>query len=250
MWRRYFARTLRDNFDRLKKKNKSFSMRAYARVIGVSPGTISEIFGERRKISPQLALQIAQKAKFDSAALQRLRQLISMNESETPRRVLSAQAVELIMNPLYYRLVCALDILPSPTTADEIASFLAADGDEVARVIEVLRDLEIVDTKGTAVSWRGQHVITPPDVPNARVQAFHRGTLKDAAADLRLPVHEREYTTVVFAANESRMESAKRQIRAFRDDLAESMRDSRPDRIYQLSVQLRPVSKRLSEEKA
>lgn len=225
-------------------------MRAYARNIGVSPGTISEIFGERRKISPQLALQIAQKAKFDPAALQRLRQLIDSNDETSSRRLLSSQAVDLIMNPLYYRLICAMDILPSPTTANEIAAFLSADGEEIARVIEVLRELEIVDTKGAAVSWRGQHVITPPDVPSAKVQAFHRGTLKDAAADLRLPVNEREYTTVVFAANEARMAGAKQQIRAFRDDLAESMRDSRPDRIYQLSIQLRPVSKRLPEDKA
>lgn len=243
MWRRYFSQALQEALDQAKTRNKAISLRAYARIIGVTPSNLSEILREQRKIAPERALKIAENAKLDPTVLSRLRRLMGREADPSPPRLLSTQAVDLIMNPLYFRVLCALEILPSPSTVAELSSFLDVPAADLKKVLTALVAVDVIEIKGQKVHWLGSHVITPPDVPSKKVRAFHRQTLRNAAADLKLPVTEREYTSVVFAACESQLGAAKQQIRSFRDLVSESMRDSTPDRIYELSIQLRPVSK-------
>ena len=247
MWQRYFSQILQDTFEKAKETTPGLSLRSYARQLEVSPSVLSEILREQRKISSRRALEIAEKAQVEERVLLQLRKNMTPGRSDF-RQILPSEAIDLVINPLYYRLLCALEILPIPARLNSIAAFLDVDVGTLQEIVEKLQLLSVVKVEDSQVYWLGRQVTTTEDVPNQKIQSFHKKTLQSAAADLELPVEEREYTSVTFAGNGDRILQAKNHIRSFRDTVSESMRDSKPDRIYELSIQLRPVSKPLSRD--
>lgn len=241
-WQEYFSRVLGDSFEAAKKRNARMSLRSFSRRLEVAPGMFSEIVRGRRHVTWERAVKIAAAAKFPPAELDRLRKLREVDFERRPRKVLQDSALDLILNPLYYRVLCAFEILPKPASAAAFADFLAADAAEIARVLETLIELGLVRGEGEAYSWNGSHLTTPAGITSEKVQEFFRRDLEAAAAALAVPPADREYTTITFAGNMSEMAAAKTQIREFRERLSDSMHVE-PDRIFQLSIQLRPVSK-------
>jgi plasmid maintenance system antidote protein VapI len=248
MWQRYFSQVLQNSFDRAREQNPKLSLRAYARQLDVSPSVLSELLRDQRKISGKRALEIASAAQMDSSVLEQLRKNIQSKPEPSSRQLLSSEAVDLVMNPLYYRLLCALEILPTPTTLPDAAAFLDVENKDLRAIAKKLEKLEVVKLEGNQIFWQGRHITTTEDIPSKKIQAFHKDTLREAAFDLKIPVDEREYTSVTFAGCVQRLLDAKNHIRSFRDTLSDSMRDSKPNRVYQLSIQLRPVSLTLKED--
>jgi plasmid maintenance system antidote protein VapI len=247
MWHRYFSQVLLNSFSAAVRAEPKLSLRGYAKRLDVSPSVLSEIFRDQRKISKERALQIAQMANMEPAVLQQLEKLMALKTDTTPRRVLSGDAVDLVMNPDYYRLLCALEVLPTPTTVEDISAFLSVDRGTLVAAVEKLQSFGILFLEGPQIYWGGLHLTTTDDIPSEKIREFHRNALKQATDDLALPVTEREYTSVIFAGSHARLSEAKSHIRTFRDTLSDSMRDSRPDSVYQLTIQLRPVSRVLSK---
>jgi transcriptional regulator with XRE-family HTH domain len=247
MWQRYFSKLMVEAFESAKENDARLTLRGYARRLQMSPGVLSEIFREQRKISAKRAVEIALAAGLPEKSLQRLEKRIRAAEPQSARSILPGDAIEMVLNPLYYRLLCALEILPSPAPIARVARFLEVSTREVSRVAGKLRALDVVRVAGGQLYWQGRHVTTSEDIPSQKIQQYHRGALKRAVSDLAINPAEREYTSVTFAGCAQSLGEAKQSVRDFRDSLAESMRDGKPDRIYELTVQLRPVSKPFRE---
>jgi uncharacterized protein (TIGR02147 family) len=247
MWQRFFSQLLQNAFDAAVAADPALSLRGFARRLDVSPGVLSEIFRNQRKISAARALEIARAAQLDAAALAQLEKLMSL-KAESSREILSGEAIELVMNPEYYRLLCALEVLPVPATIEEITRFLGFEPKALEAAVRRLESFGILYVEGTQIYWGGRYVTTTEDIPSEKIREFHRQALRQAGDDLALPVQEREYTSVIFAGCHARLPEAKNQIRIFRDELSDAMRDAKPDSVYQLSIQLRPLSRVFSPE--
>ena len=246
MWTKYFSQVLQNSFEESKRRNGAISLRAFARTLEVSPSVLSEILRNKRTISTTRALELAEKAKLDPMVSARLKNLM-FSEKSAEESASEIKAVDLILNTLYYRVLCVFEVLPIPTTLSEIADFLEIELPQLKSILRDLEKFEVIKMKKDAIYWQGRYVTSSEDIPSEKIKAFHRETLKNAADDLKIPVPEREYTSITFAACASEILEAKKQIRNFREGLAEGMRTSKPDRIYQLSIQLRPLSKKLKE---
>lgn len=242
MWQDFFARLVEASFEEAKKKNKQTSLRGFAKKLETAPGMVSEIMRGRRHVSWDRACRIAEKAEFSPLDRERLDKLYKVGEIKRPRKILKDEAVELILNPTYYRVLCAFEIIPAPVTFECLSQFLEISQDEINKVISHLQTLSVVGVQGNEITWNGQHVSTPADIASQDVQNFFRTNLADAANNLSLPPSEREYTTITFAGNISEMSEAKKKIRQFREQLSDSMQVE-PNQIFQLSIQLSPVSK-------
>lgn len=243
MWTTSFSRALADAFERAQSRNKAISMRAFAQHLDIAPGMLSEILRERRVISFKRALEICEKAGLSKEAIDKLRRLHDAGSGETKRTVLGGQIAELILNRDYYRLLCSLEILPAPVTLAQVAEYLEMSAEDLKPIVDVLVQLEVIRTDGKALVWGGDYLTLQEDVPSKKIQAFHRTNLEDAATALDLPVGEREFSSVTFAATKSEIEVAKKIMRGVRDKVPQAMRGESPDTIYQFSMQLRPLSR-------
>lgn len=221
-------------------------MRAYAQKIGVSAGMISEIFRGHRQVSFRRAHEIARRANFSSEMLGEMSDLYEASKQKKARLVLEGDLIDLILNPLYYKTICALEILPRGSRFADLSSFLGVEK-ELEPVVEQLEKLGIIENKDGALIWNGQHMTLQEDLPREKIQNFFRQDLKMGAEALQVPADEREYTAVTFAASSKNLMDGKEMIRSFREKISDSMKGSEPDQIYQLSIQLRPVSNRLAK---
>lgn len=244
MWRPYFVQIMNEAFESARSRNKSFSLRSFARVLGVSPGFLSEILRNKRDIRPERAVEVAERAKVPEQALRRLRVLALDEPGDDHHYVLTGKDVQLLTDPVYYRVLSAFEVLPRPCTQADILKLLGGDTVRLSGTVELLCRLELIEKDGDELFWLGRNVKTTEDVPSDQIRAFHRETIGEAIDSLALPVDEREITTVIFAGAEGLMPTAKKDIRKFRELLVESMEGKPTDRVYQLSIQLVPVSNR------
>lgn len=247
MWSRYFAQVLQESFEKAQKKNPAVSLRGYARHLQVSPSVLSEVLRNKRVLSAERAMAIAEKANLDPEIMRNLRLVINSGPTENDIPKGAIKVSDLILNPLYYKILCAFEIFPIPVSIEEVAAFLEIGIPEFREMLSDLEKFDVVEMKENLIYWQGRHVYSTEDVPSAKLREFHSETLTAAARDLSMPVDQREYTSVTFAACAEQLPEAKNQIRKFRSLLSSGMRNAKPDQIFQLSIQLRPLSKKLEK---
>lgn len=247
MWQNFFSQILQQSFESAKVEQEGLSMRGFARQLGISPGLASELLRNERRISKDRALAIAASARLPNEVIDRLQKMMGSEENSPANSSLSEVALSLIMDPNYYRILCALEVLSVPASFETLSNFLDLPLVTVQALTKSLNSLEVLKIEGDGIYWSGQYPSTTQDIPSPRIAQFHRDNLSDVVQSLELPVSEREFTTITFAGSENLMPEAKQQIRSLRDTLSDTMRKAKPDRVYQLSIQLRPVSKSLKE---
>lgn len=249
MWTDYFSKLMNDAMTQAKARNHRLSLRAYAKSIDLAPGMLSEIIRRKRVISFPLAVSICERAAIGADSLAELRRLHGDAQSKKQRRVLSMNVAELILDPDYYRYLCALEVLPAPVSQADLGEFLSLSKDRVEKLTSVLSDLEVVEADGKTVRWLGAYLTVEENISNKAIQNFHRRNLESAIEGISLPIDQREYTSVIFAGSEALLGQGKEAIREWRTNLSERMRGASPDRIYQLSIELRPVSPKAAKKR-
>lgn len=87
-----FRSVLKFEFERRNKKNKSYSMRAFSRDLGISPSRLSEIFSGKQGLSPLRARTIGEKLEFKNEKLDWFCNLVAAESSRS--RYLKNKAIE------------------------------------------------------------------------------------------------------------------------------------------------------------
>ena len=198
---------------RAKERNRRLSLRGYAKSIDLAPGMLSEIIRRKRVISFPLTLSICERAQIDADSITELRRLHDEGSNKKQRRILSMNVAELILDPDYYRFLCALEILPSPVSQADLAQFLGLAKERIEQLASVLSDLEVVELSGKNVRWLGAYLTVEENISSQAIRNFHRRNLESAIQGLSLPIEEREYTSVIFAGSEALMGEGKQAIR-------------------------------------
>lgn len=242
MWQNYFIDLLNASINEMKKRNSSLSLRAYAQRVGISPGYLSEVLSGKRKVSKERARFIADKAQFPRAAQDRLNDLIDRNDGQSRRYLLRGEDIQLMTDIDYYRLIAAFEVLSIPCTRNEVLELLKIDPKKLDALLTTLTRIKIVRISGENLFWTRNTVTTTDDVPSEEIKNFHRRMLSETPRALALPVDEREFTSVIFGGTKSKISNGKKTIRNLRDLVVESMASSDDDCVYQLSIQLIPLS--------
>jgi uncharacterized protein (TIGR02147 family) len=143
-------------------------------------------------------------------------------------RELSARA-DFVDDPAWV----AKQILPAITTRQAKAA------------LETLERLGLLvrDERGRLV--RGEPSLTTGhEVRSVVVPAYHRQMIEQAGASVdRVPPEERDVSALTVCIRQESLDELKQRIRRFREDLLELCdRETEPERVYQLCVQLFPLS--------
>jgi uncharacterized protein (TIGR02147 family) len=114
---------------------------------------------------------------------------------------------------------------------------------QARKSIELLLKLGLIREKGEGYEQAAELVATDPEVTSVAVRKFHRemGRLGVEALD-RIPKGERNITSCTLALTEEQFEILKRRIEEMRNE-AISLAEEGGQRVYQLNLQLFPVSK-------
>jgi uncharacterized protein (TIGR02147 family) len=220
-----------------KAKNPGFSKRAFAKRVGLSPGALVEVMSGKRKISAKLAARLEERLG-----------LAGLSEpSEAPRAVarsiLPLDQFEVIADLNHFRVLKATELSKSPRSVEQLAELLSIPAAEAERVVARLLRIGYLKTKSRGGWVRAVPPIdTPSQISSPAIRSAHRQATERAFAALELPPEEREFSLTFELGSPEQLPALRELIRRFQDEAHGIFSQGPKKKVYQLNVQLFPVT--------
>lgn len=252
-------------FQERKSRNPSYSLRAFARDVGVAAPKLSEILrgkkglseASARKLAPRLGLSkeesdlfvnlvIAKHARRQherEGAEERLKQLttrLRFNEA-------SLDSFKVISDWYHFAILELCDLPDFQSSPSWIAKRLQISEKIATEAVHRLFDLGLLAEKKKGQWYQTEAVLaTPSGIPSSAIRNHHRQVLTKAEEALtKFSVEERDFSATTLAVSESHLEEARKMIKTFRRDLAKKLSEApRKDRVFCLSIQFFPLDRK------
>jgi uncharacterized protein (TIGR02147 family) len=229
----------------LKTKNSSYSLRAFARKIGVSPSLLSQFLAGKKKISTKLAEKIADRLMLDPTT----RAEVITKQTIAPRWVhLGLDEFRLISEWQHFAILSLAETKDFKSSTKWIAARLGIAPTLVQKSVDCLVRMGFLtrSTKGRLIAT-GEQYHSSDGVPNVAGRRALAEDLDIARRSLEEDsIERRDFTSLTIAIDERRIPEAKRLIREFRERFSDAMDTPHKNEVYKLCIQFMPLTKRKS----
>ncbi len=232
------------------KKNPQFSLRAFAKMVDVSPAVLSRVLSGKRKMTFNLATRIADALHMGPIERETLYSFFTdpqSDEEKTDRheKELSIDCFNAMKEWYHYGITQLLFMQSFQEDPKWIAKMLSITELEAKMAVERLLRLGILDRDEEGKLFRtSTHLSTSTDIASAGIRHFQKQILEKSIESLEKdPLLERDITSITVAINEERIPEAKKEIMKFRKRMAEFLGEGEKTRVYNLGVHLIPLSK-------
>lgn len=248
---------LRFEYFRRKSRNRSYSLRAFARQLHVPPGPLSEILSQKRPLTAKVARRIAESLAYGPEETEEALKLVdggighSNNEESKAKgplpdlisRRIEADTFSLISDWYHYAILSLVETDDFRNDLSWIARRLCISSLEARAAMERLFRLGLIQKTANSLAAT-QGWTTTHNIPSAAIRKFHRQSLEQSMEALEsVPVEERDVTSITMAIDVSKREVAKKEIRRFRRRMARLLEEGNKTEVYQLNIQLIPLSR-------
>lgn len=246
---------LRRIVERRRQLKSAYSLRAFARDLGMSHSHLSRILNGKKPVAYHQAIRLAKVLEF--APEERQHFLDSVNEqiARSPskkrhRRPPSVARLKTdqfrIISDWYHTAILELMLLPRfQPSFSWIARALGISAQEAEQAVERLVRLGLVVK--SEHGWRRQtnHLIIPTAVSIDAIRKFHEQMIRKALRQLEPGAEgefgQRDITGTTMALDPSKLAEAKRRLKRFRTRLMQFVGEDSPGAVYQLNIQFFPL---------
>jgi uncharacterized protein (TIGR02147 family) len=230
-----YVEILKDHLSERCKRNKGYSLRAFARDIDISPQRLSHILNGRHGLSSKSALIIAKNLGLDEIETTFFCTLVEqkharsklvkeeaskkLNEMKSFYKDLSIDHFKIIAD-WYHFAIMELSLTESfRSNYKWIAKALGITEVEVKMAIERLLRLELIQvSKQGEISITGNFFADPKGTPSEALRQFHKQLMQKAQEAVSIQaIEKRDYSSTIMAINESDIPNAKIELRKFRE---------------------------------
>lgn len=234
------------------QRNPSYSLRAYAQLLGVSPAHLSQILNEKRPLTLKTAKKMAKALKLSPFETEYfLSDLYETGEEpldesllKKGRLILQEDEFKLISDWEHFAILSLSEIEGNRFDGRWIAKRLNISLLRATEARDRLIRLGIIEKQGRSFKQIAPPISTTDDILNLSIQKNHLQHLELAGEKLEnTPLELREYTSVTLATNPLKIAEAKKMIRNFKRKLTRFLEDTEKTEVYTLAIQLFPLSK-------
>jgi len=237
----YLQRELADR----KAGNPAYSLRAFARDLGVSPATLSQALSHKRQVSAKNALKIASRLLLSPEEAARL----FADHGKAGRTKVKPQFFELeedrfrLVADWYYFAILSLARVPNNKAAPEwVSKRLGISLFEARAALTRLKRMRLISTKDGRLRRTATSLMTGHATPSEALRKHQKQNLKLAERAIdRVPLALRENSSVTMAIDPRRIGEAKRRILEFKKSLSNYMEKGELGEVYTLAVHLFPA---------
>lgn len=256
----FIQKTLRERLDELKLKNSSFSLRAFARLLEISPASLSEFLNGKRVLSEKMIKKIAIKLSLSPSEYSNLTKKIDIEKNRTSK---AEQAIDLqnkvqlqndqyflVADWHYYAILCLVETQDFTKDYEWIAQRLNTSANKVKVCFERLIRLGYLefDTKGN-LHYKDVQLHTTEDVPNTSLKRRHKENFEEASEQLyTTDLEKRDFSFMTLAIDPQKLPEIKEKIRNFQDELIASLDSSPKKEVYEFCFQVFPRTKNRSKD--
>jgi uncharacterized protein (TIGR02147 family) len=259
---------LRDVLAQKMSRNPSFSLRAFARSLGVSHTYLSLVLNGKKSLSLRKVIQFAEilnleeresaafiragTAEARGRAAEKVRASASRKKpvTETCEDFFALEVDRFrILSDWYHlpllELTYTKDFKSDPAW---IAKRLAISVDQARNAIDRLKRMGLLMECGGKLSKTNSRLSVLPKGFEKPIRDFHRQMIAKASESMELEEPEdyaaRDITGASFAIDPAKLPEAKRRITAFRRSMIKFLTEGESSEVYQLNIQFFPITSR------
>lgn len=243
---------LDETFKRRKSKNAKYSMRAFARDLRLPASKLSEILSGKGSPGAGLTKNLVSSLKLDTSEAKSLEKMIAKHrELQLKTRdayVLAEDEYSLVAGLEHYGLIHLLGTVDCVHDARWLAARLDTSMEKVVLALGRMQRLELIKFVDGKIIPTHKKLTTTHDIPSQVLRESHLEVLRHAAESLeKCALEDRNVTSITFAVNKEKLSEAKELIKEFRRKIATLLSQGETSEVYNLNVQLVPLTYRQEE---
>lgn len=249
----YYLVKMREGLSLKQRNNPHYSLRAYARDIGIHPATLSQIINGKRGlpfkdadfVTKKLNLGPKEQALFKESLLQKKNTLDTIKVSADDTRV--------ILDDSYYRIIAewehyaVLELFNLENfnrTKEEVAAKLDLTENRTEVVLANLKTAGLIEIdEDGKIAKVHSDVKTTEDISSQALRDSHKEALELGVSKLdSVSIDLRDFSSSTLAVDLSKIPEAKLIIRDFRRKMAALLSQGEKTEVYQIAIQFYPLS--------
>lgn len=259
---------LRHIYEFKKEKKASFSYRVFSRILGMkSSNYVKNIIDGKRNMPPETAADVARALELSKQETRYFCALVNWNDAQDyyskeafwqeVLKMCSKEQTHLLNHSnlrviTHWYTVALMEMVRLPDfkydtewIQKRFRGMLTSS--EIEQAIDVLKVLGLIVVKGNGLKVTNERLFSGNEqLPAELVKRYHCQILDAATRAIHCDSALREFQTTTFGVKRSSVEKLKNKIREIQRALvAENKEATEPEEIYQLSIQLFPVTRTL-----
>jgi uncharacterized protein (TIGR02147 family) len=249
----YYIWKLKEDLSLRQKTNPQYSLRAYAKHLGVHSSTLSQILNGKRALPLKSSLHIIRKLSlgpieqtlFMESIYKKKTQLDQIKIDEnTDRFILDESYFKVIAEWEHYAIITLFDVADFTPTTKDISKRLNITETRTEVVINnlITSGLLKYDDKRRLKKAHNQ-VRTTEDIASTALQLSHLETLEIGKNKLKdLEVELRDFSSSTMAMDIKQITEIKALIREFRQKILSLVKTGQKSDVFQLAIQFYPLT--------
>lgn len=244
-----------------RSRNSSYSLRAFARDLGLNPTRVSDILNRRQGLSREVAETICEKMGLNEQVKQLFLNLVDANharsraareqaqkklekKSKQTEMKVALESFKIVSDWQHFAILTLVKNKPGIKAA-EIARRLEIPQEQMSDYLERLERVQLVEKTGTGFSAGNDLVATPTDMTSLAIQKYHTQILSKAQQSLeQQAVDQRDFSAMNMMISADQLPEIKGKIKEFRRGLLDWVEEAPArDRLYNLSIQFFSLEK-------
>lgn len=243
---------LQEELRRRKTRNPAYSLRAFAKSLGMSPAQLSQLVSGKRPLTLKTFEKVAR--ELELSPFEKRSALESLAQAHSPElhprhAQLKEDEFRLISDWYHFAILSLTKIKGAKKDPVWIAKRLGI------HIIDAKMAVERLERMGILSSGDQFKQITEPlrvlsDIPSQAIQKSHRQVLALATEKLsEVPVELRDFSVMMMDINPKNLSRAKKAIENFQDELATLLEQGESTEVYAFACQMFPLSPNLYSER-
>jgi transcriptional regulator with XRE-family HTH domain len=230
------------------RRNPAYSLRSFARDLGISATALSQVLSSKRNLSKSSLTKVSDKLGLSPA--EQRSYLNQLNGAIGPLdddqfTTLSDDIFQFMSNWYYFAILSLAETGNAKSAPDWLSKHFGITALEATDAIERLLRLKLIEVNKGIILYDGHQLRTATDIPSSAARRLQHDHLELAKMSLeRDPVDLRDMTSMTMAIRANRIPKAKAMIKSFRRRLSRFLETGGGENVYVLAVQLFPATKR------
>lgn len=227
------------------KRNARYSLRAFAKYLDINPSSLSQILSGTRPISKRMVFLICSKLSTRPLELKLFGLRTTHGALENEIHQIDLDIFSSISDWYHYAILEMTFVSHFKAEPKWIAKKLSITAEEAKSALERLKRLGLlIEQNGTLVKAMKNHT----NRSSVNTSAAHRELQKQVVEKARIAIDEcppevKDITSMTMAIDPSNLDRARSLIQKFRRDLSALLEDGEQTQVYNLGIQLYPISK-------
>jgi transcriptional regulator with XRE-family HTH domain len=240
-----FRLLLQQEFSRRCRANPQYSLRAFAKFLGVDGSRLSKILRGERPVRGALLVKFAEKLQLPAAAIAQFK--TSPATENRDYRQISLDAFASIEDWRHYAILELMKVQGFEPSEKWIAKQLGLARPAVRAYLERLQRVGLLEINARG-EWRdtsegfSTHILSANETTYAHRRSQRQILALAQEALEQTPIEQRDQSSIMMATSRAKLQEAKLRIQKFRRELCDFLEaGEEKDAVYQLSLSLFPL---------